>query len=228
MTPPKQISVLLVEDHAIVRKGLRALLQADGQFTIAGEAQNGREGVELARRLRPDVILMDIAMPVLNGLDAARQILAANPAAKVIMLSAHSDDAYIERANATGVAGFLAKQTSADILAGAIREVAEGRKFFSPSIAKRMPPDRQNPRDRHGELLAKGAGLTGRESKVLRLVAGGSANRQVAETLGITIPAVESHLRVLMDKLKIHETAGLIRWSVAAGLIENSVQLTII
>jgi DNA-binding NarL/FixJ family response regulator len=228
MNPSQQITVLLVEDHAIVRKGLRALLKADGQFNLVGEAQNGREGVEMALALRPDVILMDIAMPVLNGLEATRQILAANRAAKVIILSAHTDDEYIESAAASGVAGFLAKQTSAEILAEAIREVARGNTFFSPAIARRLPPDERNPRDHDGVLKAQGAGLTARESKVLRLVAGGSANRQVAATLGISIPAVEEHLRHLMNKLKIHETAGLIRWSVAAGFIENSVQLRIV
>lgn len=228
MNSSQQITVLLVEDHAIVRKGLRALLKADGQFNLVGEAQNGREGVEMALALRPDVILMDIAMPVLNGLEATRQILAANRAAKVIILSAHTDDEYIESATASGVAGFLAKQTSAEILAEAIREVARGNTFFSPSIARRLPPDERNPRDPDGVLKAQGAGLTARESRVLRLVAGGSANRQVAAKLGISIPAVEEHLRHLMNKLKIHETAGLIRWSVAAGFIENSVQLRIV
>src|SRR5580698_302729 len=123
MKPPKQISVLLIDDHAIVRKGLRSLLNADGQFTIAGEAQNGREGVTMALDLHPDVILMDIAMPVLNGLEAAREILAARRSAKIVILSAHSDDEYIERASSIGVAGFVAKQTSAEILAEAIREV---------------------------------------------------------------------------------------------------------
>jgi DNA-binding NarL/FixJ family response regulator len=228
MKPAKPITVLLVEDHAIVRKGLRALLKADGQFIIAGEAENGRAGVALAHKLRPDVILMDIAMPALNGLEAAHQILAANPAAKVIMLSAHTDDAYVEYASMTGVAGFLAKQSSADILAEAIREVAKGGTFFSPAIAKRMPPDRDKPRDRHGALKAAGAGLTPRESKVLRQVAGGSTNKQVAAILGISIRMVERHLQCLMRKLKIHETAGLIRWSIAAGFIENTVQLTIV
>jgi DNA-binding NarL/FixJ family response regulator len=228
MKPPRHISVMLVEDHPLVRKGLRALLNADGQFSIVGEAQNGREGVTLARTLQPDVILMDIAMPVLNGLEAAREILAANHAARIIILSAHSDDEYIERVTAIGVAGFLAKQSSAEILAEAIREVAKGKTYFSPVIARRMPPDRLNPRDRHGSLITKGAGLTTPESKVLRLVAAGSANKQVAAKLGISIYAVEKHLRHLMDKLKIQETAGLIRWSVAAGFIENSVQLTII
>jgi DNA-binding NarL/FixJ family response regulator len=228
MKPAKQITVMLVEDHAVVRQGLRSLLKADGQFDLVGEATNGREGVKLARALRPDVTLMDIAMPVLNGLEATRQILAANPSAKVIILSAHSDDEYVERAVAVGVAGFLAKQSSAEILAEAIRAVAKGGTFFSPVIARRMPPDRLHPRDRRGARKAKGAGLTSSESKVLRLVTGGYANREVAAKLGLTIQAVERHLRHLMGKLKIHETAGLIRWSISARFIEHSVELTII
>src|ERR1044071_4096869 len=137
MTPAKQITVLLAEDHAIVRQGVCALLKMDGHFLIVGEARTGREAVDLARVLRPDVILMDIAMPVLNGLEATRQILAANSAARVIILSAHSDDEYVERASVAGVAGFLEKQTSAEILTKAIREVASGRTSFSPSIARR-------------------------------------------------------------------------------------------
>src|ERR1041385_7814851 len=137
MTVSKQIAVLLAEDHAIVRQGLCALLRVDG-FNIVGEARTGREAVELARSLQPDVILMDIVMPVLNGLEATRQILAATPAAKIVILSAHSDDAYIERMTAAGVAGFLEKQTSAEILAKAIHEVVKGGTFFSPSIARRL------------------------------------------------------------------------------------------
>ena len=138
MTSPKHITVLLAEDHAIVRQGLSALLNADGGFKLAGEARNGREAVELARTLRPDVILMDIAMPVLNGLEATRQILAANPAAKVLVLSAHSDDEYVERMTAVGAVGFLEKLTAMEFLAEAIREVAKGNRFFSPAIARRM------------------------------------------------------------------------------------------
>src|SRR5471030_680496 len=124
------ITVLLAEDHAIVRQGLCALLKADGHFVIAGEARTGREAVEMARTLHPDVILMDIAMPVLNGLEATRQILTANPKAKIVMLSAHSDDVYVERMTEAGVVGFLEKQTSADILTKAIREVAKGNAYF--------------------------------------------------------------------------------------------------
>ena len=228
MTHLKQITVLLAEDHAIVRQGLCALLNADGRFKMAGEARNGREAVEMADALRPDVILMDIAMPVLNGLEATRQILAANPAAKVIVLSAHSDDVYVERMNEAGVAGFLEKQTSAEVLTKAIFEVAKGNTFFSPSIARRMPGAQGKPRDRDGLLTANGSRLTSRESEVLQLVAEGMANKQVASELRISIKTVEKHRQHVMDKLNIHETAGLTRYAIAQGIIESSVQLTIV
>ena len=228
MIPAKMISVLLAEDHAIVRQGLCALLNADGHFLMVGEARHGREAVEMAKALRPDVILMDIAMPGLNGLEATRQILAADPVAKVIILSAHSDDAYVERMDAAGVAGFLEKQTSADILTKAIREVVKGNRFFSPSIAKRLHDSSNRPRTRDGFIKAAGAGLTPRESEVLQLVAEGSANKQIAAELGISIKTVEKHRQQLMDKLNIHDTAGLTRYAIAAGVIVCSVQVTIV
>jgi DNA-binding NarL/FixJ family response regulator len=228
MIPKKQITILLAEDHAIVRQGLSALLKADAQFKMVGEAKTGREAVTMALSLRPDVILMDIAMPVLNGLEATRQILASNAAAKVLILSAHSDDIYVERLVAAGVCGFLEKQTSAEILTKAIHEVARGKAFFSPAIAKRLASDPGKPRDRQGMVRANGARLTSRESEVLQLVAEGQANKQVAAELGISIKTVEKHRQHVMDKLNIHETAGLTRYAIAQGIIENSVQLTII
>ena len=228
MKTTKQITVMLAEDHAIVRQGLTALLNADGNFKLLGEAQNGQEAVKLALSLKPDVILMDIAMPVLNGLEATRQILAANPAAKIIILSAHSEDVYVDRMTEVGAAGFLEKQTSADILAKAILEVAKGRTFFSPSIAKRLQASKDKPRDRDGMVKAHGNRLTSRETEVLQLVAEGSANKQVADTLGISIKTVEKHRQHLMDKLNIHDTAGLTRYAISAGVIESSVQLTIV
>jgi DNA-binding NarL/FixJ family response regulator len=228
MPTPKTITVLLADDHAIVRQGLSALLTADGHFTIVGQARTGREAVDLARTLQPEVILMDIAMPVLNGLEATRQILAANPAAKVVILSAHSDEEYIERMCAAGVAGFIEKQTSSEILATAICEVAAGKVFFSPSIARRMHNDERKPRDRDGLLKTNGSRLTSRESEVLQLVAEGSANKQVAAELGISIKTVEKHRQHLMDKLNIHDTAGLTRYAISAGVIESSVQVTIV
>jgi DNA-binding NarL/FixJ family response regulator len=227
MTDSKLITILLAEDHAVVRQGLSGLLNADVQFKVIGEARTGREAVELAKTLKPDVILMDIAMPVLNGLEATRQILTTNPAAKVLILSAHSDEAYIEHMTRAGVMGFLEKQTSGEVLTKAIREVASGRPFFSPAIAKRIR-DSLGPRDRHGMLKANGSRLTVRESEVLQLVAEGSANKQIATQLGISIKTVEKHRQHLMEKLNIHDTASLTRYAIAAGVIESSVQVTIV
>lgn len=228
MKTPAPISVLLAEDHAVVRQGLCTLLATEGRFDVVGQAETGREAVELAARLRPDVILMDIAMPVLNGLEATRQILAANPAARVLILSAHSDDEYIERLTAAGAVGFLEKQTSAEILTKAIREVALGKPFFSPTLAKRMAAGKDRVLDRDGQEKQGGNRLTSRETEVLQLVAEGQANKQVAATLGISIKTVEKHRQHVMDKLNIHETAGLTRYAIARGIIEHSVQVTII
>jgi len=228
MNTPAPITVMLAEDHAVVRQGLCALLKADGHFTMVGEARTGREAVEMAGALHPDVILMDIAMPVLNGLEATRQIRAANPAARIVILSAHSDDEYIERLTSAGANGFLEKQTSAEILTKAIREVAKGGRFFSPAIAKRMADGRNRSRDRDGLFKPGGVKLTSRETEVLQLVAEGQANKQVAATLEISIKTVEKHRQHLMDKLNIHDTAGLTRYAIASGVIESSVQLTVI
>jgi len=228
MSPPKPITVLLADDHAIVRQGLGALLKADGSFKIIGEAKNGREAVELARTSKPDVILMDIAMPLLNGLEATRQILTANPAARIIILSAHSDDAYVDRMCAAGVAGFVEKQTSADILAEAIHEVAKGKTFYSPSITKRMMDGRNRSISRDGLARVGPAKLTQRETEVLQLVAEGKANKQMAAMLNISIKTIEKHRQHLMGKLNIHETASLTRYAIAQGMVESSVQLTII
>ncbi|MBW8781225.1 MAG: response regulator transcription factor [Verrucomicrobia bacterium] len=228
MTTSKTITVLLAEDHAIVRQGLSALLNADGHFTMVGEATNGREAVQMAQALKPDVILMDIAMPLLNGLEATRQILTANPSAKVIILSAHSDDEYIKRMQHAGAYGFLEKQSSAEILTQALCEVAQGRPFFSPSIAKRLLDDSGKPRDRDGILKVNGCRLTSRESEVLQLVAEGLANKQIAAELGISIKTVEKHRQHLMNKLNIHDTAGLTRHAIASGVIRGKSELTLI
>jgi len=228
MNTSNPITVLLAEDHAIVRQGLSALLRTDGGFKLVGEARNGREAVELAQTLRPDVILMDIAMPLMNGLEATRQILTANPAAKVLILSAHSDDIYVERMNEAGAAGFLEKQTSAEVLNKAIREVAQGRTYFSPAIARRLGAAASKPRDRDGLVKANASRLTSRETEVLQLVAEGSANKQIAAVLGISIKTVEKHRQHLMDKLNIHDTASLTRYAIQTGVIESNVQLTIV
>jgi DNA-binding NarL/FixJ family response regulator len=224
----KAIRTLLADDHTIVREGLRALLLADSGIEVVGEAVNGREAVDLAMSLRPDVVVMDIAMPQLNGLEATSKIRAALPGTKVIILSAHSDDAYIDRVIAIGASGFLIKQTSAQILARAIHEVMEGKTFYSPQVSKRVREHYQRPEKAGGLLVRKATGLTSRELEVIQLVAEGQANKQVANELKISIKTVEKHRQHLMDKLNIHDTAGLTRYAIAQGIIESSVQVTIV
>lgn len=225
MKPAATISVLLAEDHDVVREGIRSLLHTDGHFRVVGEAHTGREAVAMAKTLLPDVVLMDIAMPILNGLEATRQILAARPVAKVLILSAHSDDEYLERAANAGVSGFLEKQTSAEVLTKAIIEVAGGRVYFSPSIAKRLSREASKLSSGHAVAAKK---LTKRESEVLQLIAEGGTNKHVGSELGISVKTVEKHRQHLMDKLRIHDTAGLTRFAISSGVIESSVQLTII
>ena len=224
----KKITVLLAEDHMVVREGFRKMLELEGNFEVVGEAQDGRQAVALAKKFRPHVVLMDIAMPQLNGLEATRQILKELPAIKVIMLSAHSDDAYVANAIESGAVGFLLKQTSAHDVCRAILEVHQGKTFFSSSISKRQ--DRLNPpmASRAGLLKKKAPELTSREMEVLQLIAEGKANKETAAELGIGLKTVEKHREHLMEKLDIHDTAGLTRYAISAGIIESSVQLTII
>jgi DNA-binding NarL/FixJ family response regulator len=224
----KRITVLLAEDHMIVREGFRNMLELEDDFEIVGEAQDGRAAVALAKKFHPDVVLMDIAMPLLNGLQATLQVLKAQPETKVLILSAHSDDAYVKSATESGAVGFLLKQTSAHDVCRAIREVHKGKKFFSPSISKRQARLQPAGVNRAGSPAKKSVLLTAREMEVLQLIAEGKANKETASELNIGIKTVEKHREHLMQKLDIHDTAGLTRYAIAAGIIESSVQLTIV
>ena len=224
----KRITVLLAEDHAVVREGLRSLLALGGDFEVVGEAATGRQAVDLARKLCPAVVVMDIAMPKLNGFEATRQILLAAPATKVLVLSAHSDDEYVAHMAAVGASGYLVKQNSGQVLVHAIKEIVSGRPYFSPSISKRLRDAEWKARGSDTARAKSQRRLTSREAEVLQLVAEGAANKQVAAELGISIKTVEKHRQQLMDKLDIHDTAGLTRYAIAAGVIESSVQVTII
>lgn len=222
----KRITVLLAEDHTMVREGIRKLLDGEADLVVVGEAQTGRQTVEMARKLRPAVIVMDIAMPLLNGLEATRQIRKAVPDTKVLILSAHGDDAYVEHAIESGVSGYMLKQSSANTLCRAIREIQKGNTFFSPAIARRFLG--QKPPGHAGLTRKKLVRLSPREMEVLQLIAEGKANKQTAAELGIGIKTVEKHRAHLMEKLNIHDTAGLTRYAISAGIIESSVQLTIV
>ena len=226
----KRITVLLAEDHMIVREGFRKMLELEDDIEVVGEAQDGRQAIAMVKELRPAVVLMDIAMPRLNGLEATRQILKAIPGAKILILSAHSDDAYVKNATESGAMGFLLKQTSSHVVCDAIREVQKGKTFFCPSISRRRDRlHRQSP-DRAGvsNKNKKAARLTSREMEVLQLIAEGKANKETAAELGIGMKTVEKHREHLMQKLDIHDTAGLTRYAISSGIIESSVQLTIV
>ena len=223
-----RITVLLAEDHMVVREGLRRLLEAESDIEVVGEAATGRQAVAMTRKLRPAVVIMDIAMPLLNGVEATRQIRQAVPDTKVLILSAHSDDAYVERVTALGAAGYLIKQTSAHFLSEAIREVHKGSTFFSSAIGKRLRRQNQKSLDRKGRSKTKIARLSSREVEVLQLIAEGEANKQIAAELGISIKTVEKHRGHLMQKLDIHDAAGLTRYAIAEGIVECDVRLTIV
>lgn len=223
----KKITILLAEDHPIVREGFCRVIEFEDDLEVIGEAQNGRQAVEMAKKLHPDVVLMDIGMPLLNGLEATRQLLKAVPATKVIMLSAHSDDAYVTGALESGAVGFLLKQSSAHDVCRAILKVHQGKTFFSSSISRHLDHLNLQSLGRTGMTNKKAPELTSREREVLQLVAEGNANKQTAAELGIAIKTVEKHREHLMQKLDIHDTASLTRYAIGAGFIESSVQLAI-
>ena len=221
----QKIRVILAEDHTVVRQGLRALLAAEGDIEIVGEAENGRQAIQLVKKLMPDVAVIDIAMPVLNGLEATRQITRAVSSTKVLILSSYSDDEYVQQLTEAGAAGYLVKQTAATDLLKAIREAYHGNAYFSPSIAKRL-------RDHCRESYATGQPvkrrsdyLTTREAEVLQLIAEGRANKQIAAELCISIKTVEKHRQQVMNKLGIHDVAGLTRHAIAKGIIETNAGL---
>ncbi len=222
----KRISVLLVEDHTVVRQGLRLLIEIAGDIEIVGEAKTGREAVRMTKELRPQVIVMDIAMPLMNGLEATRQILKAFPEAKVLILSAHSDAEYVEQVMKAGARGYLIKQSSGDVLAQAVRELHKGQTYFTPSIAKRLKEEYQKSSDGSRLLKRSNMELTSRETELLQLIAEGHVNKQIASELGISIKTVEKHRQHLMEKLNIHDIAGLTRFAIGTGIIESRVQST--
>lgn len=224
----KRINILLVEDHAVVREGFRKILEMEKDFRTVGEACNGRQAVSLVKRLRPSIILMDIAMPKLNGLEATRQILLFFPEAKVILLSAYSDDAYVRNAAKAGARGFLLKQTTSQDLCSAIRKVDGGKSLFS-TLTHHHRREYAYAYHKKSKVssVAISDRLTTREMEVLQLIAEGNANKQIAAELEVSMKTVEKHRENLMRKLDIHDTASLTRYAMDSGIIESNISLRI-
>ena len=212
------IRVLLADDHGVVRKGLRFLLERQPDMEIVGEAADGREAVRLAEAANPDVVIMDIAMPLLNGIEATAQIVKRNPAIAVIILSVHSDEDYLLSSLNAGAKGYLLKDSAEVDLLRAIEAVRKGTPFFSPEIAKTMLEDymrflqQRNLQDSY-DLL------TEREKEVLQLLAEGKSNKEVASILDVSVYTVDSHRTHLMQKLNLHNTAEIVLYAVRKKII---------
>jgi DNA-binding NarL/FixJ family response regulator len=213
----QKITILLADDHNLIRQGIRALLTMEADFEVVGEAVTGREAIALTEQLTPNVVVMDLAMPLLNGMEAARQIVLNSPATKVIVLSAYNDKEHVEQAVAAGAAGYLLKVTAAKELIQAVREVNQGNAYFSPQISQRLREEF----DPLALKVNKPAALTVREAEVLQLVAEGFVNKQIADELSISTKTVEKHRQSLMNKLNLHCTVDLVRHAVAKGVIDT-------
>jgi len=221
--PNSPIRLLLVDDHHIVRDGLRALLNSERDMEIVGEATSGRQAVAVAEQLRPDVVIMDLAMPLLNGMEATRQITSGTPTTKVIILSSYSDDPHLEQALAGGAAGYVLKQAAASELVRAVREVQAGNAYFSPAINRRMQQLQTNAQPEAGTPKPQPhPALTRREAEVLQLIAEGYLSKQIAGELNLSVKTVEKHRTSLMNKLDLHCIADIVHYAVAKGAIETA------
>jgi RNA polymerase sigma factor (sigma-70 family) len=210
--------ILLADDHGVVRKGLRFLLERQPGMEVVGEASDGREAVKLAGELAPHVVIMDVAMPLLNGIDATAQIVKSNPRTGVIMLSMHSDEAYLVRALSAGAKGYLLKDSAETDLVRAVQVVAQGRPFFSPQIAQTLLEDYMRTLQQRG-LEDSYDILTEREREVLQLLAEGKSNKEVASILNLSPYTVETHRTNLMQKLNLHNTAEIVLYAVRKKII---------
>jgi DNA-binding NarL/FixJ family response regulator len=212
------IRVLIADDHAIVREGVRALLTLSDDITVVGEAANGREAIDLARKLRPDVILMDIAMPGLGGLEATIEIRKENPEARILVLTQYEDREYIRRFLKAGVSGYVLKKAAGSDLTSAIRAVHRGGLVLDPEVAREAMRE-QAGAAAPGVAADPYESLTDREKQVLKLVAEGHSNKDVAELLDISVKTAMSHREHIMQKLDLHSRTELIRFAIQQGVI---------
>lgn len=211
------IRLILADDHCLMREGLRALLEQEETFSIVGEADNGRDAVDLARQKMPHVMIMDVSMPDLNGIEATRQILTDHPSIRIIALSGHSKMDFVRKMLEAGAAAYVLKSRAYEELIRAVREVMKGRKYLSPEIAGGVV-------DEYVELSAASAGetafvlLTTREREVLQQLAEGVSTKEMADVLGVSIKTIETHRRNIMEKLNLHSVAELTKYAIREGI----------
>ena len=214
----RSIRILLADDHTIVRKGLRMLLESHEGFHVVAEAANGREAVALAEQHQPDVVVMDVAMPILNGIEAARQLCGSGTPSSIVFLSMHSDEGYVLKALKSGAKGYLLKDSAEHDLINAVKTVSEGKAFFSPAISKMLVEDyvRQM---REQKVEDSYDLLTTREREILQLLAEGRSNKDVAVFLNLSLHTVETHRGHIMQKLNLHSGAEMILYAIRKGVI---------
>ena len=214
----KKIGILIADDHGIVRKGLRLQLEQNENFEVLGEAADGREAVRMAEELMPDVVIMDIAMPNLNGIQATTQLVKKNPQIGVIILSMYSDETYLTRTLAAGAKGYLLKDSADVDLDRAVQVVAQGKPFFSPAIADTLLEDYMRQLQQRG-LQDSYDLLTEREKEILQLLAEGRSNKEVAGILNLSINTIETHRTRIMQKLNLHSAADIVLYAVRKRII---------
>jgi two-component system, NarL family, response regulator NreC len=208
------LKILLADDHAVVREGLRVLLEREG-FTFSAEASDGREAIQLCEKHKPDIAVLDLAMPLLNGIDAAREIIKANSKIKVILLTMHTEDHLVLESLRAGVTGYVLKTRASSELVQAIRAVSKGEMYLTQSISRTIVQAFLNKDDVPDRFLSD------RERQVLQLVAEGKTTKELATILGISAKTAESHRSNIMDKLDIHDVAGLVRYAIRTGIIQS-------
>lgn len=216
-----KIRVLICDDHTILREGIRLLLNSQVDMQVVGEAMDGRDAVEKARALKPDVILMDIAMPSLNGLEATKQIHRDDPNARVLVLTMYESDEYVAQMLEAGATGYVLKKVAGSELVYAIRAVHQGEAFLYPSITKRLVEDYLH-RVETGQERTSLDNLTDREREILQLIAEGHTSKEIADLLSLSIRTVQNHRAHVMQKLGIHDRGDLIKYAIQKGIIELS------
>ncbi|MDE3194885.1 MAG: response regulator transcription factor [Acidobacteriota bacterium] len=216
---PKRIRILLADDHTVVRDGLRALIEKQPDMEVVAEAGDGRQCVQMADRHKPDVVLLDVAMPEMNGIEAARRIVASHPSTGVVMLSMHQDESYVLRSLKAGAKGYLLKDSPREDVLNAIRAGADGRSFLSRRISTLLQEDYVRQLESRG-LEDSYELLTGREREILQLLAEGKVNKEVANLLNISLTTVETHRGHILQKLGLHSTADLILYAVRKRIVQ--------